>query len=1160
VNAFALSGLLTGVSSLAVGLFVLSKGPAKPLNRLWFAFACSVSLWGFGALWISQEQNPSTALLAWRLAYAFGVIWIPVLFFHFVLIFSESKPDRLLPLQYAIGAIFSLFCLFSRGFFAGVRFVFSSFYYTKPGLLFYPYFIWWVGLVVYAHYQIYKKYRSASSIRRNQFKYILLAFVLAYGTGSLAYLPNFGIDVYPYGTFGIMFYPIIVTYAIISYRAMEIQTVIHKTAAWLTASAAVVVPVSGIFYGGHEWIGSLSPISLSLFVGFVGLLLIPYAKIVLPRIDQFFERRKHDLKTVLQDFTREIAELKNPDQLIIRFQEIIASVLYPEKISLILFDIRGEAIKPVQFFALDPQFPVTPHLPFLTELAKNNAIVDRERVSIEPQYDAVKEVARLYFLATDAEVIVPLVHNKKLFGVIHLGQKKNLQSYTEDEIDFLTTLKIEGSIALSNALLYADVQEMSESLRQWANELEARVEERTHQLEESYEKLKELDRLKSRFFANISHEFRTPITLLMGPTEMMLRRELGAITENQEKYLNIIHTHSTRLLRLINTLLNLSKVDAGETKLLLQRENFVQFLRQMVDSIIPIAEQKSVHLIFEGDETIPAFLYDPGKMEEVLLNLLSNALKFTEKGEIRVSCEMQWNNLRVKVSDTGPGIPKEAIPKLFDRFFQVDTAASRVGTGTGIGLSLVKEWVELHKGRVWVESQEGRGSTFFFTIPVRLEEVVDMPGVVERRLESRSNPALSFLEDQVGIGRSEETAWKPVSFREGVDTVLLVDDNPDMLHFMSDQLRNDYNLLFSQDGEEGIRVARMEHPDLIISDIMMPVKDGYQLCRELKADPETATIPIIFLTAKGSISDKIEGLEQGADDYLAKPFNKEELCARAASLLHKARLQKEILEKNGQLAEALERLKRIGRDLAHTDKMASLGLLVAGIAHELNNPVSFAKGSLLLVSDSFDSLIQGDMADPEKFSAIRQDIKESLHVVKSGLTRVEGVIKNLSSFVRGDAEIFGRYDLHAGLDQALGLLRYEGLEGLAVHRAYGEIGPVEAIPGQINQSFLNIFQNAIHAMQGCRDRRLFIETRGVGDAAVVSIRDTGVGIPESHLSRLFEPFFTTKEVGRGTGLGLAIAYKIIVENHHGAIHVNSQVGEGTEFVITLPLKQAATAS
>jgi signal transduction histidine kinase len=673
-------------------------------------------------------------------------------------------------------------------------------------------------------------------------------------------------------------------------------------------------------------------------------------------------------------------------------------------------------------------------------------------------------------------------------------------------------------------------------------------------IEQNYHALQDLDRLKTRFFANISHELRTPITLLLGPTEMMIKRELGSITENQEKYLRVIHTHSTRLLRLINNLLHLSKVDAGETKLLLSRGNFVQFVKKTVHSINPVAEKRSIHLSFEGDERIPEFLYDPEKMEDIVLNLLSNALKFTERGEICVSCKKEQNDVLVKISDTGIGIPKESIPKLFDRFFQVDTEASRVGAGTGIGLSLVKEWVELHKGKIWVESEERKGSSFFFTIPIRWEEGVDIPEVVEKRERKISDPSVSFLEAQVGLDPAKETERREkIPFREGVEKILLVDDNADMLHFMSDQLKNDYNLLFARDGEEGIQETRTWHPDLIISDIMMPVKDGYQLCRELKEYPETSTIPIIFLTAKGALSDKIEGLEQGADDYLTKPFNREELRARVVSLLHKRKLQQEIAEKNKQLEEALETLKRIGRDLAHTDKMRALGLLTAGVAHEINNPISFAKGSLSVAQNCFDKMKQDALKmGTQEQSAILSTIEASLNIVRIGLLRSETIVRNLTLFAQKGAPS-QRVNLSVCLDTTLELTRHEWSPKIKIHRGYEEGVFVEGFSDQLNQAVLNILQNAIQSIE--KQGEIFIAMRQGAEEIVVSIRDTGRGIVESDLPRVFEPFFTTRTLGKGTGLGLAITYKIIVETHHGKLDIKSKEGEGTEVMITLPVSR-----
>ncbi len=255
MNPFALSGLLTGLTSLAMGAFVLAKDTTNRLNQLWYLFTGAVAVWGFGGMWIALEQTESTALLAWRVAFAFGVVWIPILFYHFVTIFCElrQKQHGLLLLNYAVGLAFFPFILFSPVFFGGVRFVFSSFYYSIPGSpLFHLFFVWWIWLVCFAHYQVFKRYQDASGIKRNQFKYFFIAFSLSYSTGMLDYLPIFGIDLYPYGNFGIILYPIITTYAIAKYRLMDITVVVNKGLGYSLLLALILLPVYAAVMISHR--------------------------------------------------------------------------------------------------------------------------------------------------------------------------------------------------------------------------------------------------------------------------------------------------------------------------------------------------------------------------------------------------------------------------------------------------------------------------------------------------------------------------------------------------------------------------------------------------------------------------------------------------------------------------------------------------------------------------------------------------------------------------------------------------------------------------------------------------------------------------------------------------------------------------------------------
>jgi signal transduction histidine kinase len=606
----------------------------------------------------------------------------------------------------------------------------------------------------------------------------------------------------------------------------------------------------------------------------------------------------------------------------------------------------------------------------------------------------------------------------------------------------------------------------------------------------------------------------------MGPANMVLSGQLGAITERQKEHLTIVQTYSRRLLRLINTLLDLSKVDAGKATLLLERGNFAVFARQIIHSAIPMAETKSLQLSFEADNSIPEFLFDPGKMEDVFINLISNAIKFTERGEIRVSCVMQWNNVLVEISDTGCGIPQETFPKIFDRFFQVDSALTRGGVGTGIGLALVKEWVELHAGRVWVKSEEGHGSTFSFIIPIRLEEIVEGKGE-PHRVRSRF-PDLTAFE----LSRTPEAeTWRKLPFREGLDHILLVDDNPDMLHFMVDQLRVAYNLSLAKDGEEGILLAKSEHPDLIISDIMMPIKDGYQLCRELKEDPKTAAIPIVLLTAKGSLSDKIEGLEQGADDYLTKPFYQEELRARVLSLLHKRRLQKALEEK--------------AEELSHSN--AGLLALRYAVSHDLRSPLRAIEGFTAILAQNHEIRM-----DP--------DGRHCLEVIRESTKQMGQKIDDLIRFSQwGDLPI----KAEAVDMETLARLVSDKLTSAEPTRAIQvTIHPLPFTVGDqtlLNQVWINLIGNAIKYTRPKSTAVIEVGVDQEGDFNRYYVKDNGVGFDMRFVDQLFKVVqrLHSMEEFEGTGLGLALVERLI-HRHGGRVWAEGTVNKGATFYFTLP--------
>ncbi|MGI9174133.1 MAG: two-component regulator propeller domain-containing protein [Rhodothermales bacterium] len=407
--------------------------------------------------------------------------------------------------------------------------------------------------------------------------------------------------------------------------------------------------------------------------------------------------------------------------------------------------------------------------------------------------------------------------------------------------------------------------------------LEALVAARTSQVEAQADALREMDRVKSRFFANLSHEFRTPLTLILGPLGMLLERTPqgeGRLSESPDRdLLRGMRHQSRRLLRLINQPLDLSKLDAGRMPLRARRADLVAFLRRLTASL---AETQGVTLDFHTETDWLELAFDPEKLEHVFSNLLSNALKFTpEGGKVQLSLQAGPETADVRVRDTGPGIPEAALPHIFDRFYQAE--ASGPG-GTGIGLALARELVELHGGTIRAESAPGFGSTFTVQLPLALEATSAPPAD-----EAAPDPSDDDLDLDVETDEAVEAETSGPG--ENAPLVLLVEDNPDVRGFLKQALRTRYRIAEADSGEAGLTQARAAIPDLVISDVMMPEMDGLELCRRLRADERLGATPVILLTARASEESRLEGLGAGADDYLTKPFSAAELLARAENLI-----------------------------------------------------------------------------------------------------------------------------------------------------------------------------------------------------------------------------------------------------------------------------------
>lgn len=489
-----------------------------------------------------------------------------------------------------------------------------------------------------------------------------------------------------------------------------------------------------------------------------------------------------------------------------------------------------------------------------------------------------------------ALLVVPLMSDGKIIGSISLRQNHYPRRWQLSEIELAQAVAAQAAIAVQQARLYQKTRQQAEQLL-------------------------ELDRQKTEFFQNISHEFRTPLTLTIGPLESVVAQKQGLSYEQSV----IALRNSRRLLRLVNQLLDLQRLDAGRMQPTFRPCDLVEFVSQTVESFRAYCARKGIELITALHPCEEVYL-DIEKFDKVLYNLLSNAMKFTPSGgSITVALQQAGDHCSLQVIDTGIGIRPDQIPHLFERFRQAEGSANRSYEGSGLGLALVKELVELHGGQIAVESVYGEGSTFTVWLQTGIghllaNQVIDVHADVQPL-----RAAVELADVEIEMSSEEPLELTPIvpssdseppsSVTSEGSLVLIVDDNPDLRSYVSSILRaRGYQVATARNGSEGFQVAKETRPHLIVTDLMMPLVSGLDLIRMLRDDEDLKSTPIILLTAKVDEDTRIEGTERGADAYLSKPFNDRELLAEVRNLLALKENERRVAELNTYLTESV--LKR----------------------------------------------------------------------------------------------------------------------------------------------------------------------------------------------------------------------------------------------------------
>jgi signal transduction histidine kinase len=657
------------------------------------------------------------------------------------------------------------------------------------------------------------------------------------------------------------------------------------------------------------------------------------------------------------------------------------------------------------------------------------------------------------------------------------------------------------------------------------------------------EALAALDRAKTAFFSNVSHEFRTPLTLMLGPLEEMLGHAARLAPADQE-HVAMVYRNGLRLLRLVNALLDFSRLEAGRMQATYQPIDVAAFTADLASVFRSVVEKAGLTLTVHCPP-LPDMVYvDRDMWEKIVLNLISNAFKFTCEGRITVSLTADEHQAVLQVADTGTGIAPEELPKVFDRFHRIKNTYSRTHEGTGIGLALVKELVELHGGTVGVESRLTQGTVFTVSIPLgrahlppeRIREsgapatapTGPSPFVEEAlrwlpEAHAEAGPACLLATAHAGAGVASiagTAVMKP--------HIVLADDNTDMLAYVKRLLSPYYDVTAVPNGAAALAAIGQRPPDLVLTDVMMPGLDGFALVDHLRQEPKMRTVPIIMLSARAGEEASIEGLEAGADDYLVKPFSAKELLARIRSNLAMARFRREAEE-----------------TLLQAQKMQVVGQLAGGVAHDFNSLLTVLIGNL--------TLLERHVTD----EAGRRKLNAALKAAE----RSGSLTQHLLAFARKQHLHLVATDLNAligGMDELM-TRPLGGLISVELRLAH-DLWPAEVDQNQVELALLNLVINARDAMP--HGGTLTIATRNLpglatttnragGDYIGIAVSDTGMGMAPEVLARAFEPFFTTKHIGQGTGLGLSQVYGL-VKQHGGTVEITTSVNQGTTVEMVLP--------
>jgi signal transduction histidine kinase len=732
---YALSNLATAVLFILLATFVYYRGKDNLTNKAFSLFLLSISLWSYGVYKQSLATEYDDAMF-WSRVLHVGAVLIPVFFLHFSLAFANIRKPFLLSTFY-LGSGFFIFLIlfFNELFLREVSPILTFKYYPKAGPLYPAYLTGFFASAVMSWFFLFKAYRSSSDeLRRNQVGYVLIGTLFGYAGGSTAFFLVFDVPIFPYANYGLVpLCGLLISIAIVRYRLMDIRTVIHKTAMWVVTSSLFGVPIGLVAYASKRWIDQLPLWQFLLLIGGLFVLSIPYMRLVQPKIDQLFQRRLYDLRAVLDRFIHDVAIVKSIPDLAEKLVSTIHTVLYTEPTRLLLWNGKEQQYVVA---AGSPCEPIDWEDPWLQWLRGQERTVELSEIAAGSDA-TLAEAAKAYVSKTGAVFCLPLHRDGLLVAVVNIGPKKNLKSFTQPEREFLETLRVQASIALTNSLLYDEVKQMSEELRQWGLQLEQKVEERTkalkaamQQLQETESQLIQSEKLAAHglLAAGVLHEINNPLSFSRGSMSV-LKRALERVREaahgtmdpllaEVERAAEIIQSGHDRIAAIVKDLKTFAKKDVEGLK--------PSDLHHGLDATVSLLRHELGNRIAVHKEYGELGLVEinTAQLNQVFLNLLQNAAQaISGYGDITIRTWKDGDMVFIAIRDTGSGISPEIQQRIFEPFF----TTKPVGKGTGLGLSVSHRIVSEHGGRLSVKSAVGKGTEFLIELPVNQSIVAAGP-------------------------------------------------------------------------------------------------------------------------------------------------------------------------------------------------------------------------------------------------------------------------------------------------------------------------------------------------------------------------------------------------------------------------------------------------